>query len=203
MFKKILIANRGEIAVRIIRACRDLGISPVAVYSDADKDALHVKLADEAVAIGGVSSVDSYLRIDKLIDAGLATHAEALHPGYGFLAESEQLAEACEDSRICFIGPSADAMAIMGKKVSSRAAAEKAGVPVVPGTLSPVRGAEEALEAANRLGFPLLVKADAGGGGKGMRTARDPEELRAALTAAAQEAEAAFGDPAVYLEDSC
>ncbi len=200
MFKKLLIANRGEIAVRIIRACRDLGISPVAIYSDADKDALHVKLADEAVAIGGRSSVESYLRIDKLIDAAVASHAEALHPGYGFLAESEQLAQACEDSRICFVGPSPEAMAIMGKKVSSRAAAEKAGIPVVPGTPAPVRSPDEGLEAARALGFPLFVKADAGGGGKGMRIARSPEELRAALNSAAQEAEASFGDAAVYME---
>jgi len=200
MFKKLLIANRGEIAVRIIRACRDLGISPVAIYSDADQDALHVKLADEAVPIGGVSSAESYLRIDKLMDAASQTHAEALHPGYGFLAESEQLAQACADSGICFVGPSPQAMAAMGKKVSSRAAAQEAGVPVVPGTPSPVRNVEEALEAARNLGFPLFVKADAGGGGKGMRVARNAEELRASLASAAQEAEAAFGDPAVYLE---
>lgn len=200
MFRKLLIANRGEIAVRIIRACRDLGISPVAIYSDADRDGLHVKLADEAVEIGGRSSAESYLRIDKLIDAALATHAEALHPGYGFLAESEQLAQACEDSGICFVGPSPEAMAAMGKKVSSRAAAERAGVPVVPGTLAPVRSAQEAFEAAKALGFPLFVKADAGGGGKGMRIARTVDELTASLSAAAQEAEAAFGDPAVYLE---
>ncbi|RPJ58464.1 MAG: acetyl-CoA carboxylase biotin carboxylase subunit [Acidobacteria bacterium] len=200
MFEKLLIANRGEIAVRIIRACRDLGISPVAVYSDPDRDALHVKLADEAIPIGGETSVESYLRIDKLIEAASTAHVQALHPGYGFLAESEQLAQACEDSGICFVGPSADAMAIMAKKVTSRAAAEKAGVPVVPGTLSPVRTREEALEAAEKLGFPLFVKADAGGGGKGMRIARSPEELLASMESAAQEAQAAFGDPAVYLE---
>jgi acetyl-CoA carboxylase biotin carboxylase subunit len=200
MFRKLLVANRGEIAVRIIRACRDLGISPVAVYSDVDRDALHVKLADEAVPIGGQSSIESYLRIDKLIQAAMATDAEALHPGYGFLAESEQLAQACEDSGICFIGPSVGAMATMGKKVSSRAAAERAGVPLVPGTLSPVRSLEDALVAAKKLGFPLFVKADAGGGGKGMRIAHNAEELASSLSSAAQEAEAAFGDPAVYLE---
>jgi len=200
MFKKLLIANRGEIAVRIIRACRDLGISPVAVYSDADRHALHVKLADEAVPIGGESSAESYLRIDKLLEAAAATHAEALHPGYGFLAESEQLAEACTSSNICFIGPSIEAMETMGKKVSSRAAAEKAGVPVVPGTRAAMHSPAEAVEAATRLGFPLFVKADAGGGGKGMRIVRSPEELRAALDSAAQEAKAAFGDPTVYLE---
>ncbi|MFB3906202.1 MAG: acetyl/propionyl/methylcrotonyl-CoA carboxylase subunit alpha [Acidobacteriota bacterium] len=200
MFKKILIANRGEIAVRVIRACRDLGVAPVVVYSDVDRDALHVKLADEAVAIGGASSAESYLAIDKLIEAARKTQAEALHPGYGFLAESEPLARACEESGIRFIGPSPDAMETMAKKVSSRAAAEKAGVPVVPGTRSPVRSPEEALTAAAVLGFPLFVKADAGGGGKGMRIARDTEELRTVLSSAAQEAEAAFGDPAVYLE---
>lgn len=200
MFKKLLIANRGEIAVRIIRACRDLGISPVAVYSDADRDALHVKLADEAVPIGGQTALESYLRSDKLIEAAITTRAEALHPGYGFLAESEQLVQACEEHQIVFVGPAREAMKAMGTKVSSRAIAEKAGIPVVPGTRSPVRSPQEAVAAAEQLGFPVILKADSGGGGKGMRVASTPEELTSVFAAATQEAASAFGDPAVYLE---
>jgi len=200
MFKKLLIANRGEIAVRIIRACRDLGVSPVAVYSDADRDALHVKLSDEAVPIGGESAIDSYLRIDKLMEAVSATRADSLHPGYGFLAENEDLAKSCKDHKITFIGPSPEAMGIMGTKISSRAAAEKAGVPVVPGTHSPLGSPEQALKAVKALGLPLIVKADSGGGGKGMRIANTLDDLGSAILAASQEAAGAFGDPAVYLE---
>jgi acetyl-CoA carboxylase, biotin carboxylase subunit len=201
--KKILIANRGEIAVRIIRACREMGISPVAVYSECDRAALHVRLADEAIAIGPSAPGESYLRIDRLIDAARAAHADAVHPGYGFLAENEDFADACSDAKLVFIGPTPAAIALMGSKTAARAVATRAGVPVVPGTGEPVPvGAsdEDIARAAAEVGYPLLVKAVAGGGGKGMRTVAEASDLAHAVRAARSEAQTAFGDAAVYFE---
>jgi acetyl-CoA carboxylase biotin carboxylase subunit len=201
MFKKVLVANRGEIAVRILRACRELGIQTVAVYSDADRIALHVRYADEAYLLGPAPSRESYLRADKIIDIAHQCHADAIHPGYGFLAERESFAAACADAGIAFIGPRASAIAAMGDKMKARETVVAAGVPVVPGT----EGAgsmsdEELLREAPRVGFPLLIKASAGGGGKGMREVRSAEDLPSLLSAARREAEAAFGDGNVYLE---
>jgi acetyl-CoA carboxylase biotin carboxylase subunit len=201
--KKILIANRGEIAVRVIRACREMGIASVAVYSECDRSALHVRLADEACAIGPSAPRESYLRIDTLIDAARATGADAVHPGYGFLAENEDFAAAVADAGLTFIGPTAEAVALMGSKTAARQVAARAGVPVVPGTEEPL-GADvpdsEIARIAAGIGYPLLVKAVAGGGGKGMRTVSDPADLSSAVRAARSEAGAAFGDAAVYLE---
>src|SRR5262245_28979775 len=170
--KKILIANRGEIAVRVIRACRDMGIAAVAVYSECDRAALHVRMADEAVAIGPNPPRDSYLRIDRMVDAARATGADAVHPGYGFLAEDDDVAAACRDAGLTFIGPSPEAITLMGSKTAARRAAIAAGVPVVPGTEDPIAAdvPDAAVQAeAARIGFPLMIKAVAGGGGKGMR----------------------------------
>jgi acetyl-CoA carboxylase biotin carboxylase subunit len=201
--KKILIANRGEIAVRLIRACRELGISPVAVYSECDRPALHVRYADQAYAIGPSAPRDSYLRIDRIVDAARQSGADAVHPGYGFLAENAAFAAAVRDAGLAFIGPTPAAIETMGSKTAARRAAKLAGVPVVPGTAEPlaadVAGAE--LSAIGQsIGYPLLVKAVAGGGGKGMRTVTDPGELSGAIQAARSEAGTAFGDAAVYLE---
>ncbi len=201
--KKILIANRGEIAVRISRACREMGISPVAVYSECDRAALHVRYADEAYAIGPSAPRDSYLRIDRLLDAARAAGADAVHPGYGFLAENADFAAACRDAGLTFIGPTPEAIALMGSKTAARAAAIKAGVPVVPGTEDPLAADladDEIARAAERIGYPLLVKAVAGGGGKGMRTVTAPADLAGAVRAARSEAGSAFGDAAVYFE---
>jgi acetyl-CoA carboxylase biotin carboxylase subunit len=201
--KKILIANRGEIAVRISRACREMGISPVAVYSECDRAALHVRYADEAYAIGPSAPRDSYLRIDRLLDAARAAGADAVHPGYGFLAENADFAAACRDADLTFIGPTPEAIALMGSKTAARAAAIKAGVPVVPGTEDPLAADladDEIARAAARIGYPLLVKAVAGGGGKGMRTVTAPADLAGAVRAARSEAGSAFGDAAVYFE---
>jgi acetyl-CoA carboxylase biotin carboxylase subunit len=200
MFRKILIANRGEIAVRIIRACRDLQISPVAVYSEADVAAVHVGLSDEAVCIGPPPSVESYLNIKAIIEAARITGAEAIHPGYGFLAENADFAQAVADAGLTFIGPSADAMRIMGSKTSARRAAVEADVPIVPGTVEPLHSFEEARQVAEQYGFPVMLKASAGGGGKGMRLVASLGELRSALESATSEAAAAFGDSSVYLE---
>ena len=201
--RKILIANRGEIAVRIIRACRDMGIASVAVYSECDRAARHVRMADEAVAIGPNPPTESYLRIDRILDAARRTGADAIHPGYGFLAENEDFAAACRDAGVTFIGPTADAIALMGSKTAARQIAIKAGVPVVPGT-------EDALGAdvpdtaiaklAEGIGYPIMIKAVAGGGGKGMRLVASAADLASAVRAARSEAGAAFGDSAVYLE---
>ena len=197
---KVLIANRGEIAVRIVRACRELGIRTVAVYSDADRTSLHTRYADEAVYIGPPSPRESYLKIENIIDAMNKTGADAVHPGYGFLSEREAFAQAVADAGKIFIGPTPQAIAIMGDKQRARETVKKAGVPVVPGTEPGLRD-EEILAAAEReVGFPLLVKAAAGGGGKGMRIVRSAEELPEALAVARREAEAAFGDGSVYLE---
>ncbi len=199
MFKKILIANRGEIAVRVLRACRELGVETVGVYSDVDRTALHVRYADEAYYIGAAPARESYLRIDKLIDVARKSGAEAIHPGYGFLAENPEFAAACEEAGITFIGPPADAIAAMGDKVEARRLMKRAGVPIIPGTDVDLRD-DEIIAAADEVGFPLFIKAAAGGGGKGMRLVTDPHELKRALGAARREAMGAFGDDRVYLE---
>jgi acetyl-CoA carboxylase biotin carboxylase subunit len=200
MFRKILIANRGEIAVRIIRACRDLQISPVAVYSEADAQSVHVGLCDEAVCIGPAPSVESYLNIPAIIAAAKTTKAEAIHPGYGFLAENANFARAVADAGLTFIGPGADAMEIMGSKTSARRAAVEAGVPIVPGTVDPLDSLAEAQELAEQFGYPVMLKASAGGGGKGMRLVASFDELRSGFDNAKSEAAAAFGDSSLYLE---
>ncbi|RMG89887.1 MAG: acetyl-CoA carboxylase biotin carboxylase subunit [Chloroflexi bacterium] len=197
--QKVLIANRGEIAVRVIRGCRDLGIPTVAVYSDADRAALHVRYADEAVHIGAPPPRESYLRMDKIIDAARKTGADAIHPGYGFLAENPEFADMVKDAGLIFIGPSADAIATMGDKQAAREAVKRAGVPLVPGTESDLRD-EDLIAAADEIGFPILVKAVAGGGGKGMRAVHNREDLPEAIATARREAESAFGDGRVYLE---
>ncbi len=199
MFRKILIANRGEIAVRIIRACQERGIRTVAVYSDADRAALHVRYADEAYHIGPSPARDSYLRGDVIIDVARRAGADAIHPGYGFLAENAEFAAACEDAGITFIGPPAAAIAAMGDKTTARATVARAGVPLVPGTEKNLSD-DALLAAAEELGYPVLVKASAGGGGKGMRLVEQPQDLRSALAAARREALSAFGDGSVYLE---
>ncbi|HEY0386681.1 MAG TPA: biotin carboxylase N-terminal domain-containing protein, partial [Pyrinomonadaceae bacterium] len=191
MFKKILIANRGEIAVRIIRACRDLNISPIAVFSEIDASALHVRLADEAYPVGAAPSVESYLRIERIIEAARQSHADAIHPGYGFLAENAAFARAVNEAGLVFIGPTPEAMELMGSKTSARRLATLAGVPVVPGTTEPVETYEAARAIAAQLGYPVMIKASAGGGGKGMRMVTSEEALRSALETAQSEAAAA------------
>ncbi|HEX8888075.1 MAG TPA: acetyl-CoA carboxylase biotin carboxylase subunit [Pyrinomonadaceae bacterium] len=200
MFRKILIANRGEIAVRIIRACRDLCISPVAVFSEADANALHVRLADEAYLIGPAPSVESYLKIEKIVDAARRCGAEAIHPGYGFLAENADFAQAVARAGLTFIGPSVEAMRLMGEKTSARRVATAAGVPIVPGTTTPLESFDEAQTVARGLGYPVMLKASAGGGGKGMRFVNAEEDLQSAFETAQSEAAAAFGSREVYLE---
>ncbi|CUU06791.1 acetyl-CoA carboxylase, biotin carboxylase subunit [Candidatus Thermokryptus mobilis] len=200
MLKKILIANRGEIALRIIRTCKELGIKTVAVYSEADKYSLHVRFADEAVCIGPGPSKDSYLNIPRIIAAAEITNAEAIHPGYGFLAENAMFAEICESSGIKFIGPTPDAIEAMGDKALAKETMKKAGVPVIPGSDGIVETFEQAREIANEIGYPVMLKAAAGGGGKGMRLVRNDDELENAWQTARAEAEAAFGNPAVYVE---
>jgi len=200
MFSKILIANRGEIALRIIRACRELGVTSVAVYSDADAKSLHVLSADEAICIGPPQSAQSYLNMPRLISAAEITGAEAIHPGYGFLAENSSFAEICEQCGIVFIGPTAEQIRLMGDKVKARETAVAAGVPVVPGSEAPLGSAEEAAHLARRVGYPLMLKASAGGGGKGMRLVHSATGLGQAFSAASAEAMAAFGNPALYLE---
>ncbi|MBI3002152.1 MAG: acetyl-CoA carboxylase biotin carboxylase subunit [candidate division NC10 bacterium] len=199
MFQKILIANRGEIAVRVIRACRELGIRTAAVYSEADRAATHVRLADQAFPIGPAPAAESYLRIDRILEAARQSGAEAIHPGYGFLAENPAFAAACEEQGITFIGPSAQTLTLCGSKTAARRLARQAGVPLVPGTDRDLTD-EEVAALAPAVGFPLLIKAAAGGGGKGMRVVREPGELASALRAARSEGQASFGDPAVYLE---
>ncbi len=199
-FRKILIANRGEIAVRVIRACRELRIGSVAVYSEVDRAALHVRMADEARLIGPAPAAESYLSIPGIIDAARSSRAEAIHPGYGFLSENPALARACEDAGLVFIGPSASSIELMGSKTRAREAMIAAGVPVVPGASRPVESVEEALALAGVFGYPVLVKAAAGGGGKGMRMVEREADLPAALREAASEAERAFADSSVYIE---
>lgn len=200
MFKKVLIANRGEIAVRIIRACKEMGISTVAVYSEADKDALHVKLADESFCIGKTSSKESYLNIRNLLTVAQVTKADAVHPGYGFLAENADFAEMCESYDITFIGPKAEAIRKMGAKAVARETMKQAGVPIVPGTEGLIEDSSTAIPVAREIGYPIIVKATAGGGGKGMRLAHSEEELEKAIRQAQHEAETAFGNGGVYLE---
>jgi len=200
MFRRILIANRGEIAVRIIRACRQMGITTIAVYSTADKDCLHATLADESICIGPPEPSESYLKIPNIISAASVTDAQAIHPGYGFLAESSKFAAICRECNISFIGPSANAITLSGDKAACRAAVKAAGVPVVPGSDGLVRDPDQALAIARQIGYPVLVKAAAGGGGKGMRVAHTDTALKSALGLASSEAKAAFGDGGVYLE---
>ncbi|MCG7329696.1 acetyl-CoA carboxylase biotin carboxylase subunit [Streptococcus cristatus] len=200
MFRKILIANRGEIAVRIIRAARELGIDTVAVYSTADKEALHTLLADEAVCIGPAKSTDSYLNMNAVLSAAVLTGAEAIHPGFGFLSENSKFATMCEEVGIKFIGPSGAVMDLMGDKINARAQMIKAKVPVIPGSDGEVHTSEEALEVAEKIGYPVMLKASAGGGGKGIRKVEKPEDLVAAFESASSEAKAAFGNGAMYME---
>jgi acetyl-CoA carboxylase, biotin carboxylase subunit len=200
MFKKILIANRGEVAMRIIFACRELGIKTVAIYSEADENSLHVRFADEDVCIGPARSADSYLNVPAVISAAEITGADAIHPGYGFLSESAYLAEVCEACHIRFIGPDPQAIRLMGDKARARRVMKKAGVPILPGSDGPIESEEKALKLAKDIGYPVIVKATAGGGGRGMRVVRMPAELSTAVKTAQREAEAAFGVPDVYIE---
>jgi acetyl-CoA carboxylase, biotin carboxylase subunit len=200
MFSKILIANRGEIALRIIRAARELGIRTVAVYSEADRSSLHVHFADEAICIGQAPSSNSYLNIPAIISAAEITDVEAIHPGYGFLAENPHFAEICESCRITFIGPTPENIRLMGDKVAARATMQKAGLPIVPGSTSIVKNKEEALKTAKAIGYPVIIKAAAGGGGKGMRICHNDLTLISSLITAQTEAESSFGNPNVYIE---
>ena len=200
MFQKILIANRGEIAVRIIRACREMGILSVAVYSEADRDALHTQLADEAVCIGKAPSSDSYLNMERILSAAIATKAQAIHPGFGFLSENEHFADMCAKSGIVFIGPSGEIIGKMGNKSHARATMMEAGVPVVPGTKEPVYTAQEGAKIAAEIGYPVMIKASSGGGGKGMRIAIEPENFETNFNLAQQESINSFGDDTMYIE---
>jgi acetyl-CoA carboxylase, biotin carboxylase subunit len=203
MFHKVLIANRGEIALRIIRACKEMGIKTVAVYSVPDADSLHVKLADESVCIGPAPSLSSYLNINAIISAAELTDAEAIHPGYGFLSENAVFAEICEKCGITFIGPSAESMRIMGDKISARQAVIKEGVPILPGTKEGVHDVNEAIRVAKEIGFPVIIKATAGGGGRGMKIVHSPAALPNAFATARAEAQSGFGNPEVYIERYC
>jgi acetyl-CoA carboxylase biotin carboxylase subunit len=200
LFKKVLIANRGEIALRIIRACRELGVRTVAVYSEADRHSLHVRFADEAVCIGPPPSKESYLNIPRLIAAAEVTNADAVHPGYGFLAENAGFAEICTTSGLTFIGPKAESISAMGDKVLARETMHKAGVPIVPGSNGVISDFNEAKRIAGDIGYPIIIKATAGGGGRGMRIVREPGDLENSFRTASHEAETAFGNPSVYVE---
>ena len=200
MFHKILIANRGEIAVRIIRACREMGIKTVAVYSEADKDALHAQLADEAVCIGPAPASESYLNMERILSATVATKAEAIHPGFGFLSENSKFVRMCEKCNVVFIGPSADVIDKMGNKSQARKTMQEAGVPVVPGTKEPVYTAKEALEEAKKIGFPIMIKASSGGGGKGMRVSESEADFGENFNTAQRESINSFADDTMYLE---
>ena len=200
MFKKILIANRGEIALRILRACRDMGIQTVAVHSTADADAMHVRLADESVCIGPAPSKDSYLNVQAILTAAAVTGADAIHPGVGFLSENADFAEMVEDHGMAFIGPSPEHIRVMGDKVAAKKTAIELGIPVVPGSDGAIASAEEAIEVAKTTGYPVLVKAASGGGGRGMKVANSEDELRDAVRLAGTEAKAAFGDDTLYME---
>jgi acetyl-CoA carboxylase biotin carboxylase subunit len=200
MFSKILIANRGEIALRIIRACRELGIRTVAVYSQADRDSLHVRFADEAICIGQAQSSNSYLNIPAIISAAEITDVEAIHPGYGFLAENPHFAEICESCQINFIGPTPENIKLMGDKMAARITMQKAGLPIIPGSTTIVKNKEELLKTAKKIGYPVIIKAASGGGGKGMRICHNDITLISSLMIAQQEAEANFGNPDVYIE---
>ena len=200
MFKKVLVANRGEIALRVIRACRELGIQTVAVYSEADRESLHVRFADDDVCIGPAPARESYLRIPRLIAAAEITGADAIHPGYGFLAENAEFAETCAASNITFIGPTPEQIRVMGDKAAARKAMADVGVPIIPGTPGPVEDPEEALGLAREIGFPVIIKAAAGGGGKGMRVAKDVDDFARSFQLARSEALSAFGNGEVYVE---
>ncbi|CDG26484.1 MULTISPECIES: acetyl-CoA carboxylase biotin carboxylase subunit [Bacillus amyloliquefaciens group] len=200
MIKKLLIANRGEIAVRIIRACKELGIETVAVYSEADKDALHVQMADEAFCIGPKTSKESYLNVTNIVSVAKLTGTDAIHPGYGFLAENADFAELCEELNVTFVGPTADAISKMGTKDIARDTMQLAGVPIVPGSKGIIKNTEEAVSLAGEIGYPVIIKATAGGGGKGIRVARTEEELIKGIEITQQEAATAFGNPGVYIE---
>ncbi|MBU8904992.1 acetyl-CoA carboxylase biotin carboxylase subunit [Desertibacillus haloalkaliphilus] len=200
MFKKVLIANRGEIAVRVIRACKEMGVATVAVYSEADKEALHVRLADEAYCIGPHLSTHSYLNMNNILSVAMNADVDAIHPGYGFLAENADFAEKCAENDITFIGPSPDAINRMGAKAVARDTMAAANVPIVPGTDGIIEDIDEAMKTAREIGYPVMVKATAGGGGKGMRVAKTEEDLKNAISMAQQEAETAFGNAGVYLE---
>jgi acetyl-CoA carboxylase, biotin carboxylase subunit len=200
VFNKVLIANRGEIALRVIRACRELGLQTVAVYSEADRDSLHVRFADDDVCIGPAPSRDSYLNIPRLIAAAEITGADAIHPGYGFLAENAEFAETCAASNVTFIGPTPEQIRVMGDKAAARNAMAAAGVPIIPGTTGPIEDPDEALVFAREIGFPVIIKAAAGGGGKGMRVARDPDDFGRSFQLARSEALSAFGNGDVYVE---
>lgn len=200
MFKKILIANRGEIAVRVIRACHEMGIAAVAVYSEVDRASLHVRKADEAYPIGPAAAKESYLNIEKILDVAARSGADAIHPGYGFLSENAKFARACADSGVKFIGPTAEAMDAMGSKTRARQSMERVGVPFVPGTSRGLESFEQAREVGERIGYPIMLKAAAGGGGKGMRLVHSADELKSSLEGARSEAERAFGDGEVYIE---
>lgn len=200
MIEKILVANRGEIAVRVMRSCREMGIHSVAVYSDADRKSMHVRYADEAICIGASPSHESYLSIDKIIAAARQSDADAIHPGYGFLSENAVFAERCAAEGIIFIGPSPEAIRVMGDKISARKAVTEHGVPVVPGTDGPIVDEEEALAFIHQIGLPVMIKASAGGGGKGMRLVKHENEIRSGIRAARSEAKAAFGDDSIFIE---
>lgn len=200
MFKKILIANRGEIACRIIRACKEMGVRTVAVYSEADAEALHTQMADEAICVGPARAADSYLNMQNILSAALLTQSEAIHPGFGFLSENSTFAEMCEELNLVFIGPGKEAIDSMGNKAKARELMDKAGVPIIPGSNGFLKDDREALEKAKTIGFPVMLKAAAGGGGKGMREIHSEEELRPAFLAAQAESSAAFGDGRLYLE---
>src|SRR5436309_937695 len=200
MLKKVLIANRGEIAVRVIRACRELGITSVAVFSDVDRAALHVRKADEAYPIGPAAAKESYLNIEKILDVAKRSKAEAIHPGYGFLSENANFARACALGGVKFIGPTAAAMDAMGSKTRARQAMERAGVPYVPGTSRGLESFEQAEQVAARIGYPVMLKAAAGGGGKGMRLVHAPAQLKSSFEEACSEAERSFGDGDIYIE---
>jgi len=203
MFHKVLIANRGEIAIRVIRACKELGIKTVAVYSTADAESLHVKLADESVCIGPPPSSQSYLNINAIISAAELTDAAAIHPGYGFLSENARFAEVCEQCGITFIGPTAESMRVMGDKISARQAVIAHGVPILPGTKENVKSVDEAVKIAREIGFPVIIKATAGGGGRGMKIVHSQATLATAYATAKAEAQAGFGNPDVYIEKYC
>ena len=200
MFKRILIANRGEIALRVIRACRELGVETVAIFSEADRGAPYLELADEAFCVGPARAADSYLRIDRVISAAEIGNVQAIHPGYGFLSENSHFAEVCRSCDIEFIGPTPEAMERVGDKNSARALAREAGVPTVPGSDGLLSNEREALDIARTIGFPVLLKATAGGGGKGMRVAANDLALASAWQQASAEAQAAFGNPGIYIE---
>ncbi len=200
MFSKILIANRGEIAVRIIRACRELGIRTVAVYSEADADALHTELADEAICIGPARASDSYLNVQQILSAAIVTKAEAIHPGFGFLSENSRFASMCEECNIVFIGPKSETIDAMGNKINARKLMREANVPVIPGSIGAVEDVDEALKIADQIGYPVMLKAAAGGGGKGIRKVQTKDELPHHFSSAQREAQAAFGDGSMYIE---